>query len=320
MKRHIIILLITFLCLPEYLEAQLKYYDAAKFPLYGKATKNTENRYERLPDSLKHVSRKPVWNLSRNSAGLAIRFCSNSTTIAAKWENLNNNLMNHMTPTGTKGLDLYTWVDGAWRFVNSGIDEQASISVPRKAIPVRTKPIVFYGTSILQGGCANRPGMAHTNIISRRLNREIINLGFSGNALLDYEIAEVMSSVDAGVYVLDFVPNASSDQIYEKMETFYRILRDKHPRTPIIFIEDPVFTHALFDKKIAIEINKKNKAVNSVFKSLKTKGEKNIYIISSEKMLGEDGEATVDGIHFTDLGMMRYADLVCPVIKKVLKK
>jgi len=227
MKRHIIILLITFLCLPEYLEAQLKYYDAAEFPLYGKATKNTENRYERLPDSLKHVSRKPVWNLSRNSAGLAIRFCSNSTTIAAKWENLNNNLMNHMTPTGTKGLDLYTWVDGAWRFVNSGrptgkvnqatiianmepvereymlylplydgvislsigIDAEASISVPRTAIPVRTKPIVFYGTSILQGGCANRPGMAHTNIISRRLNREIVNLGFSGNALLDYEIA-----------------------------------------------------------------------------------------------------------------------------------
>ena len=139
MKRHIIILLITFLYLPEYLEAQLKYYDATEFPLYGKATKNTENR-------------------------------------------------------------------------------------------------------------------------------------------------------------------------------------DKHPRTPIIFIEDPVFAHALFDKKIAIEINKKNKAVNSVFKSLKTKGEKNIYIISSEKMLGEDGEATVDGIHFTDLGMMRYADLVCPVIKKVLKK
>lgn len=267
--------------------SSIKYYDAAKFPLYGKATKNTENRYERLPDSLKHVSRKPVWNLSRNSAGLAIRFCSNSTTIATKWENLNNNLMNHMTPTGTKGLDLYTWVDGAWRFVNSGrptgkvnqatiianmepvereymlylplydgvislsigIDAEASISVPRTAIPVRTKPIVFYGTSILQGGCANRPGMAHTNIISRRLNREIVNLGFSGNALLDYEIAEVMSSVDAGVYVLDFVPNASSDQIYEKMETFYRILRDKHPRTPIIFIEDPVFTHALFDQE-----------------------------------------------------------------------
>ena len=72
-------------------------------------------------------------------------------------------------------------------------------------------------------------------------------------------------------------------------------------------------------KKIAEEVNKKNEAVNSVFKALKAKGEKNIYMISSEKMLGEDGEATIDGVHFTDLGMMRYADLVCPVIKKVLK-
>ena len=338
--------------------AQLVYHDASKFPLLGKATEATGARYERLPDSLKNISRAPLWNLSRNSAGMAIRFRSNSTTIAAKWEALINFHMNHMTDTGAKGLDLYCLQkNGEWRFVNSGrpngktnqatiianmqpeereymlylplydglvslsigIDSLATIDQPLIDYPIRQKPIVFYGTSILQGGCASRPGMAHTNIISRRLNRECINLGFSGNALLDYEIAEVMSSVDAGVYVLDFVPNASSDQIYEKMETFYRILRDKHPRTPIIFIEDPVFTHALFDKKIAIEINKKNKAVNSVFKSLKTKGEKNIYIISSEKMLGEDGEATVDGIHFTDLGMMRYADLVCPIIKKAIK-
>ena len=303
--------------------AQLVYHDASKFPLLGKATEATGTRYERLPDSLKNISRAPLWNLSRNSAGMAIRFRSNSTTIAAKWETLINFHMNHMTDTGAKGLDLYCLQkNGEWRFVNSarpngktnqatiianmqpeereymlylplydglvslsiGIDSLATIDQPLIDYPIRQKPVVFYGTSILQGGCASRPGMAHTNIISRRLNREIINLGFSGNALLDYEIAEVMSSVDAGVYVLDFVPNASSDQIYEKMEIFYRILRDKHPRTPIIFIEDPVFTHALFDKKIAIEINKKNKAVNSVFKSLKTKGEKNIYMISSEKM------------------------------------
>ncbi len=127
-------------------------------------------------------------------------------------------------------------VDGAWRFVNSGrptgkvnqatiianmepvereymlylplydgvislsigIDAEASISVPRTAIPVRTKPIVFYGTSILQGGCANRPGMAHTNIISRVSIEKSSIWDSVGNALLDYEIAEVMSSVDAG--------------------------------------------------------------------------------------------------------------------------
>ena len=202
--------------------AQLVYHDASKFPLLGKATEATGARYERLPDSLKNISRAPLWNLSRNSAGMAIRFRSNSTTIAAKWEALINFHMNHMTDTGAKGLDLYCLQkNGEWRFVNSGrpngktnqatiianmqpeereymlylplydglvslsigIDSLATIDQPLIDYPIRQKPIVFYGTSILQGGCASRPGMAHTNIISRRLNRECINLGFSGNAL-----------------------------------------------------------------------------------------------------------------------------------------
>ena len=53
---------------------QLMYYDASRFPLLGKATQDTGTRYERLPDSLKNISRPPLWNLSRNSAGMAIRF------------------------------------------------------------------------------------------------------------------------------------------------------------------------------------------------------------------------------------------------------
>ena len=88
---------------------QMTYHDASCFPLLGKATQDTGARYERLPDSLKNISRSPLWNLSRNSAGMAIRFRSNSTRIALKWENLFNNHMNHMTDTGVKGLDLYCW-------------------------------------------------------------------------------------------------------------------------------------------------------------------------------------------------------------------
>ena len=238
---------------------QLTYYDASCFPLLGKATQDTGARYERLPDSLKNISRSPLWNLSRNSAGMAIRFRSNSTRIALKWENLFNNHMNHMTDVGIKGLDLYCWEgNGQWRFVNSarpngktnqatvianmqpkereymlylplydglvslsiGVDSLSSIDQPQINYPIREKPIVFYGTSILQGGCASRPGMAHTNIISRRLNRECINLGFSGNGQLDLEVARVMAEVDAGVFVLDFVPNASVEQMKERIETF----------------------------------------------------------------------------------------------------
>lgn len=339
--------------------AQLVYHDASKFPLLGKATEATGARYERLPDSLKNISRAPLWNLSRNSAGMAIRFRSNSTTIAAKWETLINFHMNHMTDTGAKGLDLYCLQkNGEWRFVNSGrpggktnqatiianmrpeereymlylplydglvslsigVDSLATIDQPLIDYPIRKKPVVFYGTSILQGGCASRPGMAHTNIISRRLNRECINLGFSGNGQLDLEVARVMAEVDAGVFVLDFVPNASVEQMKERMETFYRIIRNKHPKTPIVFIEDPIFTHTLFDQRVAHEVTRKNQTLNEIFNSLKKKGEKDIYLIHSEKMIGEDGEATVDGIHFTDLGMMRYANLITPFIKKMIKR
>lgn len=334
------------------------YTDASVFPLYGKVSDQTNERYERLPSYLEDVSRDPVWYLGRNSAGLFIRFRSNSTSIHARWESTFNNSMTHMTDTGTKGLDLYAIVDGEWRYVCSaqpqgkkserciianmdpvereymlylslydgvksleiGVDEGSMLDLPAVDRPSREKPVVMYGTSILQGGCANRPGMAHTNIIGRRLDREVINLGFSGNALLDMEIAELMASVeDPGLYVLDYVPNASAEAIDQVGEQFFRIIRDAHPDVPVIFIEDVIFPHTIFDNKILEEVTKKNEAQKRLYKKLKKSGEKRIYYISAEGMIGDDGEATVDAIHFTDLGAMRYVDHVLPVIKRALR-
>ncbi len=338
--------------------AQIVYHDAAIFPLLGKATESTLTRYERLPDSLQNISRKPLWDLGRNSAGLAVRFRSNSTCIAAKWEVLNNFSMNHMTPTGIKGLDLYCLQDGKWIFAGSGrpqgkantatlvknmlpeereyllylslydgvtslavgVDSLSEINQPAVDLPKREKPIVFYGTSILQGGCASRPGMAHTNILERKLNRECINLGFSGNALLDLEIAEVIAGVDASIFVLDFLPNATVEQMNERAEKFYSIIREKHPDTPILFIEDPIFTHSPFDTRIAKEVKDKNETINAIFQALKNRGEKNIYFLSSKDIIGHDGEATVDGIHFTDLGFMRYAEVLYPMLTTLLSR
>ena len=302
MKREFCIFIVLFLVF--HIHAQLVYHDASNFPLLGRATESAGARYERFPDSLKNISRAPLWNLSRNSAGMAIRFRSNSTTIAAKWVALFNTHMNHMTDTGAKGLDLYCLQkNGDWRFVNSarpkgktnqvtiiknmhpeereymlylplydglislsiGVDSLATISQPLVDYPIRKNPVVFYGTSILQGGCASRPGMAHTNIISRRLNRECINLGFSGNAFLDLEVAKVIAEVEASVFVLDFVPNASVAKMKERMETFYRIIRGKHPDTPIIFIEDPIFPHTFYDERVAKEVRRKNDTLKEIF-------------------------------------------------------
>ena len=264
-----------------------------------------------------------------------------------------------MTDTGTKGLDLYALVDGEWRHAGCaqpqgkrsdrtiianmdpidreymlylslydgvvsleiGVDEGATLDQPTVDSPKHEKPIVMYGTSILQGGCANRPGMAHTNILARRLDREVINLGFSGNALLDMEIAELMASVeDPGLFVLDYAPNAYADMIDANGEAFFRVIRDAHPEVPVIFIEDVIFPHTLFDNAILKEVTDKNLAQKRLYEKLKKAGEKNIYYISAEGMIGDDGEATVDSIHFTDLGAMRYVDHVLPVIKKALRR
>lgn len=340
--------------------AQTVYYPAEEFPLYGKVSEDTEGRYERLPVELKTISRDPVLYLGRCSAGLYLRFRSNSTSIFAHWTTEYGTDMNHFTWTGVRGLDLYVLNEGKWRFAGSGrpekgresrvaivenmepkereymlylslydvvtsleigIDSLATIGQPHVQSPSTEKPIVMYGTSILQGGCASRPGMAHTNILSRKLGREVINLGFSGNALLDMEIARLMASVkDPGLFVLDYVPNASFEMIDEHGEEFFRIIRDAHPQVPVIFIEDPQFTHALFDQRMAKEICDKNHSQKALFEKLRKAGEKRIYYIPSECLIGDDGEACVDGVHFTDLGMMRYTDAVLPVIRKALKK
>ena len=335
------------------------YYDGAMFPLYGKATQNTSERYTRLPQEFETVSRPPVWRLGRNSAGLYIRFRTNSSAVYARWESTFGNNMNHMTLTGTRGLDLYVNEGGHWNFAGSGrplpgkndmeacliknmkpemreymlymslydgisslsvgVDMQAEILGPAVDSPRAGNPIVFYGTSILQGGCANRPGMAFTSIIGRRLNRETVNLGFSGNALLDMEIAELMAGVETpALYVLDYVPNAYDYLIREKGEQFFRIIRDAHPDVPVIFLEDPIFPHSRLDQKMKEEIESKNKAQRELFYKLKRQGEKKIYFVSSEGEIGDDYEATVDGIHFTDLGMMRFVEHLLPYIKKAL--
>lgn len=338
------------------------YTDGAELPLYGKARQDTKERYERLPAEFEGRSRDAVWYLGRNSAGLYLRFRSNSTGIWCRWSAKFGNLMNHQTLTGTRGVDLYYLTNkGEWRFLASGrpnpngkdteaklvgnmssemreymlylplydgltdievgVDSTAVLEAPKVDLPKSDRPIVMYGTSILQGGCANRPGMAHTNILARRFNREVINLGFSGNALLDLEIAELMAAVeDPAIFVFDYVPNAWDYLIRDQGEQFFRIVRDAHPDVPILFLEDPHFGHYGMDAKMTEEVDKKNAAQRKLFEKLKKQGEKNIWYLKSDMMVGLDNEAFVDGIHFTDLGMERYADWLTPHIRKHMKK
>ncbi len=333
-------------------------------PLLGKAVDDasTTLRYQRLPDSLQNKVKRPdLFYLGKHSAGMALRFATNSPFISVKWHSLFKALMNHQTPTGTRGLDLYTLMpDGSWTFVNSarpdvnshdsavrvisnmdpemreyllylplydGIDSifigtspESVFSRPMADVPSREKPIIMYGTSLLQGGCANRPGIAHTNILARRLNREVINLGFSGNGQLDLEIADVIAAVpDPGLIVLDCVPNVNVEQIDTLLVPFFEIIRKAHPDVPVLFVEDPHFPHLKFDKEAHRQVYTLNALWKKHFDRLAAKYD-NLHYLPADHIIGTDGEATVDGLHFTDLGFTRYANLLEPLIRRIALK
>ena len=129
-----------------------------------------------------------------------------------------------------------------------------------------------------------------------------------------------MAGVDASVFVLDFVPNAGVEQIKERAGAFYSIIRSKHPDTPVLFCGRSYIYPFPFYRTVAREVKNKNETLQAVFRSLKKRGEKNIYLLSSEDIIGHDGEATVDGCFILrDLGFMRYAEVLYPVLKKHMK-
>lgn len=210
-------------------------------------------------------------------------------------------------------LSLYNGVDS----LEIGIDKDAQLLAPATNLPRRNKPIVMYGTSILQGGCATRPGMAHTNILMRRLQHEVINLGFSGNALLDPEIAGLMAQSDAALFVIDPLPNCSPALVEEKMENFIGILRAAHPDTPILLVESPIFPGMRFDKERKATVEDKNKRLRGIYNRLKG-SDPNLFYFEGANVLGGNVEATVDNTHFTDLGFTIYADALEPVIKSLI--
>ena len=212
-------------------------------------------------------------------------------------------------------LSLY---DGVKK-LEIGVPEGCRIEAGKIDSPRAEKAVVMYGTSILQGASASHPGLCGTALLGRMLDRQVINLGFSGNALLDMEIAELMAAYpDPGVFVMDNMPNGSPELTKEKEAAFFRILRNAHPDVPVVFVENPNYPGMRFDAGREKYVRVRNEALHEVFDSLVASGEKNIYLVPAMNMLGEDNTGTIEGTHFTDVGFISYAKILAPVLKQVL--
>jgi lysophospholipase L1-like esterase len=170
---------------------------------------------------------------------------------------------------------------------------------------------VFYGTSIVQGACASRPGMAFTAIAGRQLNVEVINLGFSGSGKMEPALADLLAELNPSVYVLDGLCNMSSAEVSERTGPFVKKLRAAHPSTPILLVEEANIANACPTDR--------GRALRAAIDTLTAQGVKNLHLMPSQDALGSDGEASVDCVHPSDLGMSRQADAVIKALSPLLK-
>lgn len=344
---------------------ELRYVDASEFRIINKGWDNTFETYTRVPAYMKDSLRDNQWWLYTHSAGIAIRFATNSTRIGAHYNIRYNFHMQHMAMTGIKGTDLYMLNQkGKWEYVNTarpqeknykadsiqskvyvenldgemhefmiylplydginwlqiGVDSNAVLQQPLTDNP-RRKRIVFYGTSILQGGCASRTGMVPTAIIQRDLNIECVNLATSGEGKLDYCMARLMATIDdVACFVLDPVPNCTEMMCDTLTYGFVKILRTLRPDVPIVMVEGLMYPYAKHDSYFRDYLPRKNAAWRRNYLRLKKENSKNLYYVTCDGFSGRDEEGTVDGVHLTDYGFRAYADKLEPVLKKAIRR
>lgn len=210
-------------------------------------------------------------------------------------------------------LPLYNGVE----LLEIGVPEATKYFFP--ILPRDDKPIVFYGTSIMHGACASRPGMSISAILGRRFKLPTINLGFSGNGKMEKEVGDLLCELDAGLFAIDCLPNMNGELVSQRTGPLVKQLREQHPEVPILLVEDRANTNSRFTSGRRKHHEQNRAALRTAFDELTKSGVKNLHYLPGENLLGKDGDAATDGSHPSDLGMVRYADAYEEVINKILK-
>jgi len=337
----------------------IAWFDIRQFGVEGRGWTNTGAFYDRLPAKAEGVVRKPVWDLSHDSAGLCVRFVTDATEIHARWAVTDSWLYQpNATAICVSGLDLYVKMDTGWRWLAVGIPRSQTndatlveklipgkreyllylplyngtkfveLGIPTNCVmekapewgPGERKPIVFYGTSILQGLAASRPGMVHSAILQRKFNWPVINLGFSGNGKMEPEMADLLAELDPSVYVIDCLPNMVADEIKARAVPLVKKLRAAHPNVPIVLVEDRTLQDSFLIQGRMEWYHLKDRAeLKAAFDQLQQDGFKDLYYIPGEHLFGDDGEGSTDGSHPNDLGFTRQAEIFAQVLAPLLK-
>jgi len=302
----------------------------------------TRPKLIRLPERYHGRVREPVWNLAQSPSGARIRFATDSTSLGIRAHYPHLGHMNNMPRIGQLGVDL--WVNGEyWRPIFPagddadfeqvafegvpagrreiclylglyaplelqaiGLSEGATIEAPEPFAV--EKPVVYYGSSITQGGCASRSSMSYQAIVSRALNVDHVNLGFSGNGRGEPEIAEAVAEIDASCFVMDWAVNcASAEEVEERYAPFLETIRARHPQTPIICVTPIFSTNEVISPETARQ-EPMREVIRVAVADRIAAGDANIRLVEGYDMLGpDDREGLVDMTHPNDIGFVSMA-------------
>ncbi len=341
---------------PASAQSALNWHPAASLTVEGRGWPMPDTPFQRLPTHLREQVPPAVWDLSRSSAGITVRFNTRADRVDIRWSLTSPSLaMPHMPATGVSGIDLYLRDPGTrtWQFTQNvrpsrqhtneatlrlgnpstphecllylplyngvtqlelGVDPAFDLAPAPDLPPDQRRPVVLYGTSIVQGGCASRPGLAYPAVLGRRLNRPIINLGFSGSGRMEPGVVQALTELDPALFVIDCLWNLSGEtpaEIEHRVTELVGILRRKHAQTPLLFIGQ---SNLRSDRHPTPATQAQERAVQALIRS----GVPALHLTPGHLLLGSDQEGTVDGVHPNDLGMMRHADILHPILQALL--
>ena len=321
---------------------------SAPFRIYGVFYE--DGKFRRMPEGVAKTVSPGVYYLHANTAGGRVRFKTNSPYVAISTKMAGITRMDHFPLCGTAGFDLYAdgeyvktfrppydMADGYESLIELGTAKMREITInlplysdicelyvglARDAeihapTPYRVeKPVVFYGSSVTQGGCASRPGNSYQGFITRWLDCDHINLGFSGNAKGEEEMADYIASLDMSVFVSDYdynTPNA--EHLAATHERLFKKVREAHPDLPIIIVTRPKPHYYEGEDLECFAV------IKATYEHAIAAGDKNVYFIDGRTLLGEIGfEGTVDTVHPTDLGFYYMAKRIAEELKAVFSK
>lgn len=325
------------------------------FRIYGIAENGTGD-FCRLPRTLLPQCSAGIQRLAEYLAGACVRFSTDADSLSVVWELVTSANMSHFAPCGKNGMELYEETDSGVRHVSNllpalegggacrihqssfvrlpgglrsyvlylplynglktlmlGLPPQAQLSAGRT--PHTEKPIVFYGSSVTQGACASKAGSCYTTLLARRLDAAQINLGFSGSAKGEPELAQYIASLDMSLFVYDYDYNAPSvEHLQATHEPFFRIIREAHPKLPVVMISRTGGGTRSADTDARREV------ILKTYTNARDSGDRKVWFVNGADLLGETDLdlCSVDGAHPTDIGFLRMADGLEPLLRKVL--